>query len=458
MSIQVSAPTAAIATAPNTGGDRATYLRQLLSQRSDLPTQNLPSEGVAALQELRNQAVARLQGLSLPSNKDEAWRFTDLGGLLKQEVQRVEVDATAIAPESLSDLAIPEAEQTRLVFVNGSYAPHLSNLEGLPDAVVAGSLVNPDILSAVQPQLLTYLAQSSESEELFTSLNTAGLSDAAIVWVPKNQVIDQPIHLLFLSTTPDTPAFVQPRCLVVAESNSAVTLVEDYHSLQDCCYFTNSVTEIWVDENAQVNHIRLQQDAADAFHIGKTSVNQAKDSRYAIHCIDLGAALSRHNLHVFHQGEQVDTTMNGLTFISGTQLADTHSAIAYTHPYGSSRQLHKCIINDKAHAVFNGEVVVPKAAQQTNAAQLNRNLLLSPKARIDTKPQLEIVADNVKCTHGATISQLEADEVFYFQSRGIDAEKAQSLLIYAFAYEVLDQLPVASLRDRLSTLIAKQTR
>jgi Fe-S cluster assembly protein SufD len=213
------------------------------------------------------------------------------------------------------------------------------------------------------------------------------------------------------------------------------------------------VTEVWVAGNAEVNHTRVQRESAQAFHIGKTVVSQARDSRYTCTAISLGALLSRHNLEVFANGEQTQTALNGLTLLAEQQVGDTHSTIAFSQPHGSSQQVHKCIVDDRAHAIFNGKIFVPKLAQLTDAAQLSRTLLLSPKARVDTKPQLEITADNVKCAHGATVSQLEADELFYLQSRGIDADQARSLLIYAFAVDVIDRIPIAARRADLRTLL-----
>ncbi len=229
----------------------------------------------------------------------------------------------------------------------------------------------------------------------------------------------------------------------------SIRTAETQRAREDGVYLTNAVTEIWVGDNAQVSHTRVEWEGAEAFHIGKTAIAQARDSRYTCHAITLGAKLSRHNLEILQTGEQTQTTLNGLTIISGKQLSDTHSAIALNYPHGTSDQLHKCIIGDRAHAVFNGKVFVPKPAQLTNASQLNRNLLLSSKARVDTKPQLEITADNVKCAHGATVSQLEDDEIFYLQSRGIDENDARKLLINAFAAEVINQIPVPSLREIL---------
>jgi Fe-S cluster assembly protein SufD len=209
------------------------------------------------------------------------------------------------------------------------------------------------------------------------------------------------------------------------------------------------VTEIWVNENAQVSHNRIAREGAAAFHVGKTAVTQARYSRYSCNAVTVGGKISRHNLEILQTGEQTETTLNGLTVIANNQLADTHSALSLNHPHGVSKQLHKCIIGDRAHGVFNGKIFVPKLAQLTNASQLNRNLLLSSKSRIDTKPQLEITADNVKCAHGATVSQLEDDQIFYLQSRGIDENNARKLLVNGFAMEVINFIPVASLRESL---------
>ncbi|GAC1506445.1 MAG: Fe-S cluster assembly protein SufD [Chamaesiphon sp.] len=423
------------------------YLAQLLNQRQDLDVQ-----GMSWLQEVRDRATALVQELTIPTTRDEEWRFTDLSPLLKVNF------VTSIPPLPQADIKpfiLPEADRSRLVFVNGTYAPELSSVTGIPEGVFVGNLRTAD------KQIQNYLAQQQGASEVFTALNTASLTDAAVVWIKKNQIVETPIHLLFISVVGELPAMSQPRCLVVAEPGSAVTLVEEYVSSPTSQpltpYFTNGVTEIWVEENAQVSHTWMQRESGAAFHICKSAISQARNSRYTCHAVNLGAKLSRHNLEIFQTGEGTETTLNGLTTIAGEQLADTHSAIALTQPQGTSRQLHKCIVDERAHAVFNGKVFVPKAAQLTDAGQLSRNLLLSSKARVDTKPQLEITADNVKCSHGATVSQLEDDEVFYLQSRGIDADNARNLLIYAFATEIIEQIPIASVRKILSQMVRKNS-
>lgn len=420
--------------------DRATYLTTLLNLRSPL------SDTLSGLQEIRDRATARVQELAIPSTRDEEWRFTDLSSLLDIQWQAIAGQPSAITQSEVEPFYLPEAP-IRLVFVDGVYVPELSAIANLPADVFVGNFTSAQTTG--RSELLTPLSQQPGAEETFTTLNTASLTDGAIVAIPKNQAIDTPIHLLFVSTEGQAAAVTHPRCLVTVGSNSSVTLIEDYVAVSDSVYFTNAVTEIWLEANAQVSHTRVQRDSKAAFHIGKTAVSQARDSRYHCNAIAFGATLSRHNLEIYQTGEQTTTTLNGLTFIAGDQVADTHSLISYTKPHGSSNQVHKCIVDGKAHAVFNGKVFVPQAAQLTDARQLSKNLLLSEKARVDTKPQLEITADNVKCAHGATVSQLENDEIFYLQSRGISQAQSVRLLTYAFAYEVIQQIAIASLRDQL---------
>ncbi len=416
----------------------------------------------AWLHELRQRAIAIIQQQAIPTRRDEEWRFTDLSSLLQVTFHR-ETRSLESLHFDITPLTLPEAVDSRIVFINGVYAPNLSSVAAIPEGVFVGNLAEAP--PQYDARIRDYLGKQQGASEVFTALNTAGLTDAAVVWASKNTIVETPIHLLFISTTDEVPIISQPRCLVVAEAGSQLSLVEHYTANVEGCpdipvnrpYFTNQVTEIWVEENAQVNHTRNQREAGNGFHIGKTAIAQAQNSRYTCNAISLGAQLSRHNLEVFQTGEGTETNLNGLTMISGEQVADTHSAIALNHPHGISNQLHKCIVGDRAHAVFNGKILVPQAAQFTNAGQLNRNLLLSPKARVDTKPQLEITADQVKCSHGATVSQLDADEVFYLQSRGINEANARNLLLDAFVAEILNRIPVASLRHRLSQCASCRT-
>jgi Fe-S cluster assembly protein SufD len=427
--------------------DRDAFLSGLLSRVT-----TKKSDGW--LQDLRDGAANWVRHSVIPNTREEEWRFTDLSPL-KQVTFNNNVET--FHGTSLQSMILPEVSQ-RLVFVNGVYAPDLSNTEDLPAGLKVGNL---DVLPGEVVQ--EYLAQAEGAKEVFTALNTAALNDVAVVWVAKNVVVETPIHLLFVSVSGESPTISQPRVLVVAESNSQVGLIEEYTNHRDTentekeVYFTNGVTEIWVNENAQVSHNRIVREGAAAFHIGKTAVTQARYSRYNCNAVTVGGKISRHNLEILQTGEQTETTLNGLTVIADNQLADTHSALSLNHPHGVSKQLHKCIIGDRAHGVFNGKIFVPKPAQLTNASQLNRNLLLSSKSRIDTKPQLEITADNVKCAHGATVSQLEDDQIFYLQSRGIDENNARKLLVNGFAMEVINFIPVASLRESLLKTVTSLT-
>ena len=419
------------------------FLSNILQLRPDAPIDKLDKETGEWLNNLREQSASWVSRLAMPNKKNEEWRFTDLAELLKLEL----VAPTSFASDKKS-LGVTEAE-TRLVFVNGVYSDELSNTSELPKGIYVGNLTN--LPEAYTQYFRPFLASIDGKEEVFTSLNTASIRDVAIIWAAPDTVIEKPIHLAFISTGKDKVTVSQPRSWIVAERNCQLTIVEEYSGTET--YLTNAVTEVFLGENAQINHTRLQQESNTAYHVGKTAVNQKRDSRYTLTEINLGAKLSRHNPEVHQDGEQTETNLNGLTIAKDNQTSDTHSLISLNHPHGTTDQLHKCIVSDRAHTVFNGKVFVPKPAQLTNAAQLNRNLLLSPKARVDTKPQLQITADNVKCSHGATVSQLEADEIFYLRSRGLTEDDAKQLLIDAFVTEIIERVPIPSVRETIQSSI-----
>ncbi len=410
---------------------------------------------------LRKNAVAQVKELTLPTKKDEEWRFTDLSELSQLEFSAAKTET--VAQNIIDSFILPEAKQSYIIFVNGQYASELSNVSALPQDVYVGNLSN--LSDSQKDKIVNHLGKSEGEKDTFTALNTAGLTDAAVIWINKNIVVETPILVLFLAVSSDTPNLIQPRTLVIAETGSSATLVEYYGTVTEHCldvqqnspYFTNSVTEICLDSNAQINHNRIQRELGDSFHIGRSTITQNQDSHYTCNEVNLGAKVSRHSLQILQNGTQTESHLNGLTMISNDQVADTHTAVCLNHPYGVTHQLHKCILDGNSRGVFNGKIFVPKAAQLTNATQLNRNLLLSPKARINTKPELQITADNVKCSHGATISQLEADELFYLQSRGLNETDARHLLIDAFAAEILERISLKSLQQRLTQCVVCQT-
>lgn len=445
----------------NTPERNRRFLEQLL-QRISPGAIAQPSELAPWLSSLRQRAAATVHQGHFPTKQDEEWRFLNLAPLAQGDYHR----PTAIAPldpQIKERFTLKETQGRTLVLVNGIYAPDLSDCGPLPEGLYLGNLAG--LTPAQHQAIAAYCGQSADQKELFTALNTAGLQDVAIVWAQENTQLDQPIQILNLSVYGDRAWISQPRSLVIAEAHARLTVVEYFAAASEDCsdyvhqkhHFTNGVTEIFLGENAQLHHLRIQRDFGDAYHIGKTAIAQEKHSRYTCVETNLGAKVSRHNLHLSQGGEQTHSELLGLTMIARHQEADTHSAVHLNHPHGTVNQLHKCIVDDGAHSVFNGKVFVPQNAQMTNVAQLNRNLVLSPKARVDTKPELQITADNVKCAHGATVSQLEDDEIFYLRSRGLNDFDARHLLIDAFAVEIIEKIAIPSLVSRLSQCVACRT-
>jgi Fe-S cluster assembly protein SufD len=411
----------------------------------------LPASPLRWLNQLRAEAVDRVGVLTVPTIRDEEWRFTDLSPFTKLSFQPAQT-VVGLKSADVGHFRIAEAA-TRLVFVDGVHAPELSSVARDGGVVVANLPAAAATHAAVIELHLGRHAKFRDS--VFAALNTAFLHDGAVILVPRGVAAAAPVHLLFIATQKDAASY--PRCLLVAESGSAVTVVEDYVALQPATYFTNAVTEIALGDRAQVDHIRVQRDSGQAFHIANCAVSLANMSRYRSVSVALGARISRYDLNVLHAAEGAECTIDGLALIGERQLADTHSCIDHAKPHGVSRQLHKCIAGGAAHAVFNGKIIVRPDAQRTSSSQTSRNLLLTPKAHVDTKPQLEILADDVKCAHGATVGQLNSEAVFYLTSRGLSETAARNLLTYAFGAEIVDRIPIASLKLWLERAVLDQT-
>jgi Fe-S cluster assembly protein SufD len=404
------------------------------------------------LRTLRADAFARFCEVGFPTTHDEDWRFTNLSALVRTPFQMP--GRNSVRP-SASDIQASRMHNAaaQLVFVNGRFAPEFSAYDSLPDGVTISGLKqqiaeNP---AAVEAHLGRYL---DTRRDPFSALNTAFLEDGAYIHVRRGIALEAPIHLLFLSTAENVPAMTHPRNLIVVERESQVTVVEDYASSSvDTPIFSNAVTELVVDENSTVSHYLIEREHQQAFNISTLRMQLGRSANVASHSLLLGGGLVRNNVHPVLAGEGGECLINGLFVGNNGQHLDNYMHVEHASPHCNSRQFYNGILDGRAHGVFHGRIVVHKDAQKTDAKQTNRNLLLADDAQIDTKPQLEIYADDVKCTHGATIGQIEENALFYLRSRGIEESSARRLLLMAFAGECLERMYPGPAREYAEALI-----
>lgn len=396
---------------------------------------------------LRENALARFCETGFPTTKDEDWRFTNLSPVSQTPFQSASGAYEPIVPRALQQFLVPAAV-CRLVFVNGRFAPVLSDLRSLPAGVKVANLADELARDSrsIEPHLGRYLNMERDA---FTALNTALFEDGAFVYLPKRTVIEQPISFLFISIPGSEPLMAHPRNLIVAGEDSQASIVEDYISLGSGVFFSNVVTELIAGDNAVVSHYLVEREDARALNVSTLFSRQGRTSNVASHSVLLGGALVRNNVHPVLAGEGAECLINGLFIGKERQHLDNYMLVEHAAPRCASRQFYNGILDDHAHGVFHGRIIVHKDAQKTDAKQTNRNLLLSDDAQIDTKPQLEIYADDVKCTHGATIGQVEEDALFYLRSRGIDQSAARALLLFAFASQCLERMSCAPVREYL---------
>ncbi len=406
------------------------------------------------VERLRAGAIERFEELGFPTTDLEDWKYTNVAPIAKTTfVAASSEEASTATADDIAPFIYPEAARSRLVFINGMYRADLSSVDDLPEGVVAANL--SDAFNGAHAETLReHLARlASHEPDAFTALNTAFFDNGAFIYVPKGVRAEVPIHLLFLSdaTTEQTVSF--PRVLVVAERESEATVIESYAAVGDGIHLTNAVVEVCVGEGARVTHYKVQTESERAFHIASTWADLGRDSVYDGTTITLGAQLSRHGISVRLDHPGAECWIDGLYLVGTGQHADTHSLIDHRQPHCISHQNYKGILDGKSRAVFNGRIFVHQDAQKTDARQSNKNLLLSNEARIDTKPQLEIFADDVKCAHGATVGQLEEEELFYLISRGLHNELARNLLTYGFAEELVEKIKIESIKTQLDEAI-----
>lgn len=403
------------------------------------------------LKQLRESAMTSFAELGFPTPKDEEWKYTNVAPIARAgfSFSATNQAAPTISKEDLASFGIAESEDSRLVFVNGQFSDPLSLLTGIQGVTVAqlAQAANDERFSGVIREHLGRHADPVANG--FTALNTAFIDQAAFVYVPKGVVLNEPLHLLFVTDTNNSTQAAFPRVLVVAEENSQVTLIESYVSTNAAQYLTNAVVEVVLKDGARVEHYKVQRESMNGFHVATTAADLGRNSRYDATTITYGAQLSRHDIHVTMDHEGAECWVDGLYLVNDTQHTDTHSVIDHRKPHCTSHQLYKGILDGKSRAVFNGKIFVRHDAQKTDAMQTNKNLLLSNEARVDTKPQLEILADDVKCAHGAAVGQIEEDELFYLETRGIHPDLARNLLTYGFAEEVIGKIKIESIREQL---------
>ncbi len=418
----------------------------------------LAGDGAAWLLPIRKAAIDRFAELGFPTTRLEAWKFTNVAPIANSRFEAARYDLSAAIEEELKASPYADLGCSRLVFLDGTYSPELSSLSGLPKEVRVGSLA--EALASGDPSLERHLARYANFQDhAFVALNTAFMEDGAFLEIPKGLVVEQPIYLLYVSTAGGQPTVSYPRNLILVGRESEVTLLEGYLGLREGVYLTNAVTEVAVGENAVVHHLKFQQESEQAFHVATLQVHQERSSNVTTHSISFGAALTRQDVNAVLDGEGAECLLNGLYVVNGRQHIDNYTTIDHAKPHASSREVYKGVLDGKAAAVFHGKIIVRKDAQKTDAKQSNRNLLLSDDATINTKPQLEIYADDVKCTHGATIGQIDREAIFYLRSRGIAHDEARSMLTYAFTNEIISQIKFEPMRARLTdTLFARLTR
>ena len=412
--------------------------------------QGLNGESASGLQKLRRDAIDRFASLGFPTNRHEEWRYTNISPILKANFKPIlSAHSTVVTRADVERFAF--GTRHRLVFVNGFFSKELSTDDALPHGAFCGSLANALRSNhTVAHQHLGRYAKYDDNS--FSALNTAFLRDGAFIFIPDGAVIEDSIHLLFIAAGSE-PALISPRNLIVVGKNSQLSIVESYVAVTRETYFTNVVTEIVAGDHSILEHDKLQDEAREAFHIASIHAYQGAQTNFTSNSIALGGSIVRNNVTAVLNAEGSETTLNGLSLATGTQLIDNHTTIDHAKPHCASHELYKSILDGKSRGVFNGKIFVRKDAQKTDAKQTNKTLLLSDNATIDTKPQLEIFADDVKCTHGATVGQLESEQVFYLRSRGIDEITARDILTFAFASDVVNRVHVEPLRDQLESLV-----
>jgi len=416
----------------------------------------LPGEGPIAA--FRQEALERFKALGIPNTHQEEWRFTNVAPIAAADLA-VATPGDGDPAELLGQMeaeGLLQITDALAVVVNGFFRPDLSRLDVLPGEITFSSFAQGGLENETARKYLGKIA--ADPEHPFMALNSALFSDGLFIHVPRNVVVTEPLHVVFLTTNTSSPLLSNPRMLVVLEESSELRLVETYYGPEKAAYFTNSVVEFDVEDNAKLDHYRVNLEGKDAFHVATMDARQGRDSFYSSEAVIFGSRITRNDFGMHMDGKGGFGLLNGLYQISGKQHVDNHTRIDHAYPNCESHELYKGVLDDEARGVFNGRIYVRQIAQKTDSKQTNRTLLLSKTAQINTNPQLEIFADDVKCTHGATVGQIDATQLYYLRSRGISLKQAQRMLVFAFANEMVEKINLAPLRAFLEKrLLAAQT-
>src|SRR5690554_147311 len=406
------------------------------------------------LHEIRTSAIKIFEDKGFPTKKDEAWKYTSLNSLLKHNFSVFPKSEVSIGIADVKRFFIDETDTYKVVFVNGVFNSFLSSTthDGIDVCLLSSAISKPKYREIVDK----YFNKIAVKDETLTSLNTAFASEGAFINIPKNKVADKPIEIVYFSTKNEDNLWLNPRNLIVVGENAQVQIVERHQSLGSDLVLTNSVTEIFVEKNAVLDYYKIQNDELEANLIDNTYISQQQGSNASVHTFSFGGNLTRNNLNFYHFGEHIESTLKGVTIIEDKQHVDHYTLVHHAQPNCESHQDYKGIFGGNATGVFNGKIYVDKIAQKTNAFQQNNNILMSEKATINAKPQLEIFADDVKCSHGCTIGQLDESALFYMRQRGIPQKEARALLMYAFTNDVISSIKISSLQQRIMKLIAKK--
>lgn len=404
------------------------------------------------LHAIRSQAIKNFENKGFPTKKEEAWKYTSLNAVLKNDFSVFPKKENSIEFKDVKKYFLHEIDTYKVVFIDGVFSSFLSSTthDGLDVCLMASALTKPKYKMVID----TYFNQIASKEESLTTLNTAFALEGAYINIPKSKVVEKPIEIIYFSTGNEAALMVQPRNLVIVGENAHVQIVERHQSLNENPVLTNSVTEIFAQKRAIVDYYKVQNDMQTANLIDNTYIAQKLESRVSVHTFSFGGNITRNNLNFYHQGERIDSTLKGITIIGDKQHVDHYTLVQHATPNCESHQNYKTILDEQSNGVFNGKIFVEKEAQKTDAFQQNNNILLSDKATINAKPQLEIFADDVKCSHGCTIGQLDEDAMFYMQQRGIPKKEAKALLMYAFTSEVTSSIKIPELKAKIAKIIA----